>query len=52
MSNDDRDPDATTRGSSAPTDREGTDTTTPPDQSDARAELANVLEDLDGYGER
>jgi len=52
MSNDTREPDATPAESSGENAREAADTSIPPEQADARAELKNVLEDLDGYGER
>ena len=52
MSNDTREPDATPAESSGESAHEVVETSLPPEQADARAELKNVLEDLDGYGER
>jgi hypothetical protein len=52
MSNDEREPDVTPAESSGAITRTTAGTSIPPDQIDARAELENVLEDLDGYGER
>ena len=52
MSNDAKEPEAVTPESSGSAARDAADTSTPADQTDARAELENVLEDLDGYGER
>ena len=52
MSNDASEPDAASPEESESTNREPADTSAPQAQADARAELENVLEDLDGYGER
>ena len=49
---DKNEPADTTQENSAGIDRDNAKNPTPPDQADARAELANVLDDLEGYGER
>ena len=52
MSNERKEPDAATPENAGSTTRETADIPISPDQTVARAELQNVLEDLDGYGER
>ena len=52
MSNERQEPDAAAPENSGSTAGETADTSIPPDQTAARAELQSVLEDLDGYGER
>jgi len=52
MSSDEREPDVTPSESSVEINHEVADTPLSPEQTDARAELENVLEDLEGYGER
>ena len=52
MSSDEREPDVTPSESSVEINHEVADTPFSPEQTDARAELENVLEDLEGYGER